>query len=99
MEGKCPNCGGKRIEQTIKSGAVPDTNKAYCHDCEWVGIVRDLLPPILPCLCGDTPGYEGGWMGDDEVGTSIMCMGCKRETKLHHEKADAIKEWNELIKG
>lgn len=42
--GKCPNCKSDSIFQTyvgIISG--PDTNRAECSNCDWVGIVEDLI--------------------------------------------------------
>lgn len=41
----CPNCGCSKIEQTLVCYIdVPDRNKAYCINCEWEGIVDDLVP-------------------------------------------------------
>lgn len=40
----CPGCHGQRIEATCAGylGNV-DRNKAWCHECSWVGILEHCL--------------------------------------------------------
>lgn len=41
----CPTCTSSQIFHTTAGGIyVPDTNKAKCMSCGWVGIVHDLKP-------------------------------------------------------
>ena len=45
----CPSCSGTDIESTTV-GVIgdKDTNRAYCHGCDWEGIVHDLTPEPPP---------------------------------------------------
>lgn len=49
----CPECGSDSIWSTtgpsgpgLYQRGGPDTNKAWCENCKWVGIVDDLVPKI-----------------------------------------------------
>ena len=42
----CPKCGSDDVMRTLMGvGSSPvDDNRATCQDCQWVGIVHDLVP-------------------------------------------------------
>ena len=44
---RCPNCLGMHVYQTLLSwDYAPDENNAHCVDCQWAGIVDNLVPKL-----------------------------------------------------
>ncbi len=39
----CPECGSSHIRTTLRGCGIPDTNRAGCQGCGWVGTAHDLV--------------------------------------------------------
>lgn len=54
------------------------------------------LSDLKKCECGDTPSGDSNLMEDDEIGVSIMCIRCGKETDVYAELSDAVAAWNAI---
>ena len=60
------------------------------------GIIVDKLKPCLVCGCRNTVAIESSVMKllTNRFLYWASCSRCGRETRVHYNKINAIKEWN-----